>query len=74
MSLKKKTFQLGQEQIMSQQTYNRENLASVRAAAMKDRENPSRPTKAFTMVQVNTRCDVKVTDESRKICARALMK
>lgn len=65
-------MQLREKELM--ENFDEQNIAQIRSIIAKEKEEGPRIEKAYTMVQVNTSCDVKVTAASRKICVDALLR
>lgn len=56
------------------ENFNEANIEEIRSVIERERTHGPVIEKAYTMVQVNSACDVEVTKESRRICADALLR
>lgn len=65
---------LSQTEVFSSQNYGESNIEAVRAKMSAKRQGESRSKQVYTLIQINSPCEVKISERSRKICARALMK
>lgn len=54
--------------------YNDENLEEVKEILIKEKEDTSSLSQVYTMVQINSPCEVTVTKKSRNICVAALLR
>lgn len=70
----RKTFALSQMEVCASANYGRSNIATVRESLQKKRHSQSRSKQVYTMIQVNSPCEVTISEESKRICASTLMK
>lgn len=54
--------------------FDEDNLGYVRSTLEQEKVSGPVIKRAFTLVQNNSSCDVNVTEESRRVCANALLK
>lgn len=59
---------------MTENNFDEQNIAEIRAIIEKERTDGPVIDRAFTMLQINSPCGVEITEASRKICAEALLK
>lgn len=55
------------------ESYEDNNIASILKKIDTEVETGNKPEKVYTMVQVNSPCEVNITDKSREILADILM-
>lgn len=53
--------------------FDERNIAEIRSIIERERSEGPRIKQAYTMVQKNAPCEIKVTERSRKISAAALL-
>lgn len=53
--------------------FDERNIAELRSVIAKEREEGPRIKQAYTMLQRNAPCKIKVTEKSRKISATTLL-
>ena len=56
------------------ENFDEHNIAEIRSIIEQERIDGPRIEKAYTMAQINSSCEVEVTEASRKICVNALLK
>lgn len=56
------------------ENFDERNIEQIRAVIEQEKVNGPRVEKAYTMVQMNSPCEIEVTEQSRKICVNALLK
>jgi hypothetical protein len=54
--------------------FDEANIADVRKRWDEEEKNGPIKRQVYTMVQSNAPCEVKITEESRRLCAEALLK
>jgi hypothetical protein len=54
--------------------FDEANIAAIRKKWDEQKSNGTIKRRVYTMVQSNSPCDVEITDESRRLCAEALLK
>jgi len=55
-------------------TYDEQNIDEVRVALAEEIASGLVLRKTYTMVQTNEPCEVEITEESRALCAEALLR
>ena len=53
--------------------FDEANIADIRKAWAEEEKNGTIQHKVYTMVQANAPCEVVITEESRRLCAEALL-
>ena len=74
MSETRNDFILNQMSMEASSNYGQLNITAVRESLQRKRQNQTRSKQVYTMIQVNSPCEVTISDESKRICASALMK
>jgi len=55
--------------------YDEANIADIEKAWEKEKsKSKAKKRKVYTMIQSNAPCKVEITEESRRLCAKALLK
>lgn len=57
-----------------EKNYNLSNIANIKKFIEEERNDQNFKKQVYTMVQVNSPCNVIISSSSRKKCARALVK
>jgi predicted transcriptional regulator len=54
--------------------FDEANIADIRKKWDEEKKNGTIKRQVYTMVQSNAPCEVEITEESRRLCAEALLK
>ena len=54
--------------------FDEANIANIRKKWAEEKKNGTIKRQVYTLIQSNAPCDVEITEESRRLCAEALLK